>query len=141
MFVKTEIWKKYGGFITEYIAYSEDSEWCLRLNKGKEVLVYIPDAIIWHKDGGSINLNTKNEQHTISPYARYLMTRNHLWTIRIYFKRIIAFILIVINILVVFRLVIIWLIKMNNSHVKSILKGLKEGIFKSYPKPHNFDFL
>ena len=84
LFAPALILRQYGGFVPEYIAYSEDSEWCWRVTKAGGVLLYVPSAHLWHKVSASVRKNAdgRSAEDRIPAYCLYLMIRNHLWTIR-----------------------------------------------------------
>lgn len=50
--------------------YFEETEWCVRIARSGWRLVYVPDAIVWHK--------IKLDQHDASPRVTYYMARNRL---------------------------------------------------------------
>ncbi len=83
MFVPASTWRQVGGLITSYVAYSEDSEWCWRIRRANLTLLYVPAAHLWHRLSASVKKNSAlPRREGITPYAHYLMSRNHLWTVR-----------------------------------------------------------
>ncbi len=83
IFAKTEIFRKYGGLISKFIAYSEDDEWCLRLERAGYCFMCVNKSILYHKVSASLKKNT-GTSNMISDKAFYLMNRNHYWVIRKY---------------------------------------------------------
>lgn len=83
IFASASIFKEYGGLQKDFIAYSEDSEWCLRLNAHGFKFLVVRDSVIYHKVSASLKKNT-GTYNKISDRALYLMNRNHLWVIRKY---------------------------------------------------------
>ena len=69
-----EIVQKVGGFDPAYFAYMEDVDWSLRCRRAGFPLVFCPGARLWH----AVSATGKKRPAKI----RYLMTRNHLWTMR-----------------------------------------------------------
>jgi hypothetical protein len=65
-----------GGFDTSYFAYVEDVDWSLRCRGAGFRLLLSPSAKLWHEVSASGKKN--------SARMRYLLTRNHLWTLRRY---------------------------------------------------------
>ena len=65
-----------GGFDERFFAYCEDVDWSLRCRKAGFGLLYCPEARLWHK------VSASGSRH--SAVMRYLMTRNHLWAIRMH---------------------------------------------------------
>ncbi len=84
IFARAATLRRYGGFLPEYVAYSEDSEWCWRVRDGGGLLGYVPGARIWHKVSASVKMNARshNSADRIPGYCLRLMIRNHLWTVR-----------------------------------------------------------
>ncbi len=69
-----EIAQKVGGFDHAFFAYMEDVDWSLRCRSAGYALVFCPTAKLWH----AVSATGKKRPASI----RYLMTRNHLWTMR-----------------------------------------------------------
>lgn len=139
MFTTAAIWRDCGGFIDSFVAYSEDQEWCWRVFKNNKILIFDPEAILWHRLSASVKKNIKHAGNVaISPYIQYLMVRNHLWTIRIHaqrFRKYIAFLSIfVLNIKNIFHN----LFRGNIQNSISIFKALYEGMNSALPSKHNF---
>lgn len=64
------------GFMEEsYFLYSEEIDWATRA-KGRFTLRYAPESIVYHKEGGSTGLNSRNR--TQSLLVDYYGTRNRL---------------------------------------------------------------
>jgi len=51
IFFKSEVLKKVGLFDPVYFAYWEDTDLCFRMRKNGYKLLYVPQAMIWHKIG------------------------------------------------------------------------------------------
>lgn len=83
IFARAEIFGEFGGFQPGFIAYSEDDEWCLRLNEKGYHFSCIHKSILYHKVSASMKKNTET-YNRISDRALYLMNRNHFWVIREY---------------------------------------------------------
>lgn len=63
-----------GGFDPRFFAYCEDIDWSIRCRRAGFQLLLCPQAVLWH---GSPSGGRKHYAMT-----RYLLTRNHLWTLR-----------------------------------------------------------
>ena len=70
MFVRTEDFKKAGGFDTEFFAHMEEIDLCWRLRLMGKSLYCIPESIIYHVGGGTLN--------KLNPRKTYLNFRNNL---------------------------------------------------------------
>ncbi len=69
-----EIVREVGGFDPEYFAYVEDIDWSLRCRGAGFSLILCPTAKLWH----AVSHTQKRQPARV----RYLITRNHLWTVR-----------------------------------------------------------
>lgn len=72
--VSKRIVQEVGGFDSSYFAYFEDVDWSLRCRRAGFPLVLCPSAKLWHVVSAAGKRRPAN--------IRYLMTRNHLWTMR-----------------------------------------------------------
>jgi GT2 family glycosyltransferase len=66
--------EKVGLFDPSFFAYCEDVEWSLRARKAGFKLLCDTRAVLWHYIASSGKRNPAR--------MRYLMTRNHIWTLR-----------------------------------------------------------
>ncbi|MGA2384140.1 MAG: glycosyltransferase family 2 protein [Candidatus Limnocylindrales bacterium] len=83
MFVRREVLERFGGFLWDYCAYSEDNEWCWRLRKAGQRLMYVPAAVLRHRLSASVRRNAiRASRAAIPERAYFLMVRNNLWTVR-----------------------------------------------------------
>jgi GT2 family glycosyltransferase len=73
LLLKREALEKVGLFDERYFMFGEDVDLSIRLVKAGYRLLYLPEAVIWHKVGGSAN--RKGED-----FIYYHMTRNRLLT-------------------------------------------------------------
>lgn len=69
MFIKKEVIKTIGIFDERYYLYWEDVDFCLRARSAGYQLLYIPKAIIWHK-------NASSSGRSGNPLQQYYFTRN-----------------------------------------------------------------
>ncbi len=75
---KRDILMKIGGFDTSYIFGYEDIELCWRLNLAGYKVLYVPQAVIYHKSGAT----TRDKQtRRLKPELFYLNKRNRLITL------------------------------------------------------------
>lgn len=71
MMVKKEVFEKIGLLDDKYFLYYEDSDLNMRAKKAGFEIVYVPNAIIWHKNAGSAGGSGSTLQD-------YYITRNRL---------------------------------------------------------------
>jgi hypothetical protein len=70
MLVRSEFIKIGGYFNSQYYLNYEDVEWCVRASKHGYEVLYVPKAVMWHKDSATIGHG--------SPMHTYYLTRNAL---------------------------------------------------------------
>ena len=70
LFIRTEIFKKEGGFDARFFAHQEEIDLCWRLRSRDYRLEYIPQSVVYHIGGGTL----KEE----SPQKTFLNFRNNL---------------------------------------------------------------
>jgi GT2 family glycosyltransferase len=71
MIVKSEAWKKCGGFDADFFAHMEEIDLCWRFNKTGYRVCYLPESVIYHVGGGTLPYS--------SPFKTYLNFRNSLF--------------------------------------------------------------
>ena len=71
MMIKKEVFEKVGFFDEKYFLYYEDSDLSLQAKKKGFKIVYVPKALIWHKNAGSVGGPGSTLQD-------YYITRNRL---------------------------------------------------------------
>ena len=124
IFTKSGIFEQFGGLQKEFIAYSEDDEWSLRLERRGYSFLCVSKAILYHKVSASLEKNT-GTYNRISDRALFLMNRNHLWVIRRYAPH--KFLSIMVMIAICLRNMLFSFGELKRSIV--YLKGLYHGIF------------
>ncbi|HUX95845.1 MAG TPA: glycosyltransferase family 2 protein [Bacteroidales bacterium] len=71
MIVRSDAWKKAGGFDPSFFAHMEEIDLCWRFSRLGYRVCYIPDSVIYHVGGGSLPYT--------SPFKTYLNFRNSLY--------------------------------------------------------------
>lgn len=71
MIVRSDAWKKAGGFDPSFFAHMEEIDLCWRFGRLGYKICYIPDSVVFHVGGGSLPYN--------SPFKTYLNFRNSLY--------------------------------------------------------------
>ncbi len=80
LFVKRQVIQQIGLLDEKYYIYGEDTDWCIKASRAGFKLLYVPEAIIWHKlsvsSGGHLswfkNWNKlKSQIRLLTRYARF----------------------------------------------------------------------
>jgi GT2 family glycosyltransferase len=71
MIVRSDAWKRCGGFDDSFFAHMEEIDLCWRFNKAGYRICYNPASAVYHVGGGSLPYN--------SPYKTFLNFRNSLF--------------------------------------------------------------
>jgi len=71
MIIKSEAWKKCGGFDADFFAHMEEIDLCWRFHKAGYRVCFLPGSVVYHIGGGTLPYK--------SPYKTYLNFRNSLF--------------------------------------------------------------
>jgi GT2 family glycosyltransferase len=71
MIVRSDAWKKCGGFDDAFFAHMEEIDLCWRFHKAGYRVHYLPSSVVYHVGGGSLPYT--------SPFKTYLNFRNSLY--------------------------------------------------------------
>lgn len=71
MIVRSDAWKKCGGFDADFFAHMEEIDLCWRFNKAGYRVCFLPDSVIYHVGGGTLAYS--------SPFKTFLNFRNSLF--------------------------------------------------------------
>lgn len=134
MLCPASILHEYGAFVTSYIAYSEDSDWCWRVRSAGMPLYYVPSAILWHRLSASLRKNTaRYESEQITPVAAYLMVRNHFWTVRRHVQQPRLSLYLAVNTGIQFRNLLFFAMSGRWSLAKATARGFVSGLIQPVP--------
>jgi GT2 family glycosyltransferase len=134
MLIRTTSLQSLGLFNESYFVYYEDLDWSLRITHAGGKLLYIPDATLVHRVSATMKKNAKGGGRC-TPMQHYLQARNHLYVIRTHAENgVQCFVAVALTLLrrIMFVMMNVCLLRMDK--VKSILKGVKEGL-GSLPLP------
>jgi GT2 family glycosyltransferase len=73
MLIRRAAWEQVGEFWEPFFNYAEEVDWCLRARAQGWRLVYVPQALAWHRTSSSLGAD--------SPLKVYLIARNQ-WHLR-----------------------------------------------------------
>jgi GT2 family glycosyltransferase len=85
LLVRSSVLEQTGLMLEEYFLFFEDVEWSLRFRRHNFELIFVPSAIVWHKEGGSTG---GSSGRLIKPDPLYYLLRNGLYLYRSYFPGI-----------------------------------------------------
>ena len=111
MVLSREALKKAGLFDPNLFIFSEDIDLCYRIRKQGYKIVYIPQAIIYHK--GEATINKLDREHP--GYLEYMANRSRIYSAIKHFT--------LPRLLSTFLIDIIWLVLTNSEGKKSLLKA------------------
>lgn len=131
-FINTEIFTKAGDYRTDFFIDAVDFEYSLRLRKLKYQLLLVTQPLMSHAIGELKTLNLglfqlRSTNH--NALRRYYRTRNTMLLTRMYFTAFPGWILKYLFFLALSIILIILVDNNKGEKLKSVLKGLKDGIF------------
>lgn len=132
MLVKRSAFEKIGLFDSNFFAYLEDFDWCLRARKEGLRLRYVPKAIIYHYVSSSLHKN-KGEISggTSSPLGVYLVNRNRVIIIRKHASNLMQLIIGFIDYFGFFVFYAMGLfILLRIDKLKALFLGVRDGLFQ-----------
>ena len=66
LLVRSKVFDEIGLLDERFFVYAEDSDFCLRIGDGGWKMGYAPDAIVWHKGGGTtVNGSPFHDYHNV----------------------------------------------------------------------------
>lgn len=71
MVIRSDVWKKAGGFDGDFFAHMEEIDLCWRINTAGYKIMAIPNSVVYHIGGGTLGYG--------SPHKVYLNFRNSLF--------------------------------------------------------------
>lgn len=126
LLIKREVLDKIGLFNSNYFAYWEETDLCLRGVKAGYRSVYVPSSKIWHKVSAS----------SVGLTKLYYMTRNRLWFMRDNASSTeIAYFLMYFFTYQFWLSIGIYLRRRNLFYLKTYLKGVWDGIVQYHGLP------
>ncbi len=117
-----------GGFNGKYFAYIEDVEWSARARKKGYKLKYVPNSVIWHEAGATIQKTNICNDNSTGPFQHYLIARNSMWYIRTHITGFFKFTSIVSYTIRYSYYSIGFLVKRKISKLTYMFHGIKHGL-------------
>jgi len=88
IFINTKVFEDIGLFDEKLFAYSEDLDLSMRLKKRGYNILFVPQAVVYHKVGRSFKINNTASEGKSSPLQVYLFARNRIIVSRRYMSKI-----------------------------------------------------
>jgi hypothetical protein len=76
---RRDIWETHGPFDEGYFMYFEETEWLERLSRKGEKLLYVPDADVVHRFGGSTHNEADAKARFAESWRRYSRRGGYRW--------------------------------------------------------------
>lgn len=120
-FSRTEIFKEIGLLNSNYFAYWEETDFCIRASKRGYKVINVPSSKIWHK----VSFSTKKS------FYYYYMTRNMFWFMKQHasYYQLSSFIIYFFFYEFWLELFVIIFIEKNGKSLTKLIDGIVIGIF------------
>jgi GT2 family glycosyltransferase len=76
MFVRAELYHKYGGLDNDFFAHMEEIDFCWRLKNEGFKIMYCPDSIVYHVGGGTLPKNNARKTYLNFRNNFFLLLKN-----------------------------------------------------------------
>ncbi|NVN95158.1 MAG: glycosyltransferase family 2 protein [Bacteroidetes bacterium] len=76
MFVRAELYHKYGGLDNDFFAHMEEIDFCWRLKNEGYKIMYCPDSLVFHVGGGTLPKNNARKTYLNFRNNFYLLFKN-----------------------------------------------------------------
>jgi GT2 family glycosyltransferase len=63
MFVRADLYRKFGGFDEDFFAHMEEIDFCWRLKNGGYKIMFSPDSVVYHVGGGTLPKNSSQKTY------------------------------------------------------------------------------
>lgn len=79
-FIRAELYHKFGGFDGDYFAHNEEIDLCWRLKKAGYSIWCIPESVVWHLGGGTLEYENPRKVFLNFRNSLYSLLKNESWT-------------------------------------------------------------
>lgn len=76
MFIRAELYHKYGGLDNDFFAHMEEIDFCWRLKNEGYKIMYCPDSIVYHVGGGTLPKNNSRKTYLNFRNNFFLLLKN-----------------------------------------------------------------
>jgi hypothetical protein len=116
-----------GLFNERFFLYYEDVELSFRLREIGYELHYLPSCKMYHE--ASVSASVEKEEGILSPIIHYYVSRNHIWFVRRYGKKLFYPINIIYNGGYYALMLLYFIVRRRKVKFAYLVKGIKEGVF------------
>lgn len=117
------------GYDERFFVYYEDADLSLRIRKAGFGLLLAPQAVVRHAHAAASKANDRKDYPgTVSPFTRYIMTRNRLWLLRKHGNGLQKLLGILFVGATRFGLLLLTLVRGRFTKAAAILRGLRDGM-------------
>jgi len=120
--VKRQVIETVGAFDPAYFLHLEDFDWCMRVRQAGFKIMYVPQAVMWHK--GSVSMGG-----SLSPLVVYYVTRNRfrLWRLHFGVIQTLGLFLLFMALTVPIR-TSYYLLQFKLKHLRFFFRGIGHGL-------------
>lgn len=76
MFVRADLYQKYGGLDNDFFAHMEEIDFCWRMKNEGFKIMYCPDSVVYHVGGGTLPKNNSRKTYLNFRNNFYLLYKN-----------------------------------------------------------------
>ena len=134
MMIRNSLFKEEDlGLLNEqYETYYEDVEFSFRVRKLGFLIYFIPNAIVYHIAGYTVNAKTKTSEGLTHPFIVYLHSRNRIFLLRQFTPWYCVPTVVVYQIAYYFLLICRFALMGRTTKLKNVFKAIKDGIAMPY---------
>ncbi len=120
MVIRTDLFKKAGGFDVKFFAHMEEIDLCWRIRKCGYRFLCVPQSVVYHLGGGTLDYN--------NPKKVYLNLRNSYWMILKNYSMLTLFLVIPLRVFIDLAYVLLFLVQRKLNNFAMGIKGITEGL-------------
>lgn len=134
MMIRNTLFKNHGLALLneQYETYYEDVEFSFRVKKLDYLIYFIPNAIVYHIAGYSVNAKTKSSEGLTHPFIVYMHSRNRIFLLRQFTPWYCIPTVVVYQFAYYFLLICRFALMGRTKKLKYVFKAIKDGIVKPY---------
>lgn len=79
-FIRADLYHQFGGFDGDYFAHNEEIDLCWRLKRAGYRVECIPDSVVWHLGGGTLEYENPRKVFLNFRNSLYSLVKNEPWS-------------------------------------------------------------